>query len=281
MSTFPVGIMTRHIARDSLEESASVIKEYGLTAVQLTLESAGQEPIPLRLERSEANEISQTLNDAGLTVAAVSGTFNVLDPELERRRDYLDRFARLCDVLHWLGASVVTTCTGTRDPNSMWTHHPDNKLPIAWAELIEQTGEMVDMAANAGVVMAFEPETGNVASSPAKAKRLLETINSPHLGITFDPANFFHPKDLAQMTDVLREGVRLLGPSIALAHAKDVFPPLPGDDHCGYGAAGKGLLDYPLYLRLLRETGYRGAIILHSLEETDIPFCLAHLQQFL
>ena len=152
MSPFALGIMTRHVERDSLAEVAAAIASYGLTAVQLTLESAGLEPIPAALDRPTAQHIGATLRDAGLTVAAVSGTFNVLDPDLARRRDSLDRFARLCDALPWLGASVVTTCTGTRDPHSMWAPHPANSEPAAWDE----------------------PETANVASSPAKAQRLLE-----------------------------------------------------------------------------------------------------------
>lgn len=279
MSALSLGIMTRHVERASLAEVAAAIAGYGLTAVQLTLESAGLEPIPAVLDRPTAQRIGATLRDAGLTVAAVSGTFNVLDPDLARRRDYLDRFARLCDALPWLGASVVTTCTGTRDPHSMWAPHPANGEPAAWDELVEQTGKMVGMAARAGVTMAFEPETANVASSPAKAQRLLETINSPHLGITLDPANFFRPADLPRMREVLTDGLRRLGPTIALAHAKDVLPPGPGEDHCRYAAAGQGRLDYPLYLRLLRETGYRGALIMHSLDEADIPAAVAHLHR--
>ena len=80
MSPFALGIMTRHVERDSLAEVAAAIAGYGLTAVQLTLESAGLEPIPATLDRPTAQRIGAMLRDAGLTVAAVSGTFNVLDP---------------------------------------------------------------------------------------------------------------------------------------------------------------------------------------------------------
>ncbi len=33
----------------------------------------------------------------------------------------------------------------------MWTPHPDNRLPGAWDELVERTGEMVRQAAASGV----------------------------------------------------------------------------------------------------------------------------------
>ena len=80
MSTLALGIMTRHVKRGSLAEVAAAIAGYGLTAVQLTLESAGLEPIPAALDRPTAQRIGATLRDAGLTVAAVSGTFTCSTP---------------------------------------------------------------------------------------------------------------------------------------------------------------------------------------------------------
>jgi len=274
-----LGIMTRHVERPSLEEVAVALRQYGLTAVQLSLESAGLDPIPERLTEEEARRIGEVFRAAGVRVAAVSGTFNVLDPDRERLRRNMERFARLCDACEWLGTRVVTTCTGTRNPDSMWRAHPDNQKPDAWAELLERTGEMARAAERAGVVMAFEPETANVVDTLERAERLIETVGSPAVGVTFDPANFFYPRDLPRMQDVLEEGFRRLGKRIALAHAKDVVAPPDGSSHCRYSPAGQGLLDYETYLRLLHESGYANGLIMHSLSEADIPGCVGHLRQ--
>ncbi|HXI17201.1 MAG TPA: TIM barrel protein, partial [Chloroflexota bacterium] len=137
-----LGIMTRHVERPSLEEVAAALSEYGLTEVQLSLESAGLDPLPERLNEDEARRIGEVIRAAGVRVAAVSGTFNVLDPDRERLRRNMERFARLCDACAWFGTRVVATCTGPRNPDSMWRAHPDNQMPDAWAELLERTGEM-------------------------------------------------------------------------------------------------------------------------------------------
>ena len=73
--------------------------------------------------------------------------------------------------------------------------------------------------------------------------------------------NIFHTGDLRRMTAHLGEAVALLGPDIALAHAKD----LDHDGAAGGLAAGRGRLDYRLVLTLLKGSGYDGAIILHGL----------------
>jgi sugar phosphate isomerase/epimerase len=127
-------------------------------------------------------------------------------------------------------------------------------------------------------VMAFEPETANVVDTLEKAERLIQTVGSPAVKVTFDPANFFYPVDLPRMGEVLEEGFRRLGPHIALAHAKDVVAPPDGGSHCRYAPAGRGLLDYALYLRLLQESGYDNGLVMHSLSETDLPGCIAMIR---
>lgn len=281
MDTFTLGTMTRHVERPSLEAVAAAIHGYDLGAVQLSLESDGLEPLPDQLTEAQARRIRRIFQDAGVRIAAVSGTFNVIDPDRERRRTNLERFARLCDACTWLGTRVVTACSGTRNPDYMWRAHPDNQNADAWEELLESTGEMVRAAERAGVVVAYEPETANVLDTTARAQRLLETIDSPALGIVFDPANFFYPRDLPRMQAMLEEGFQRLGRHIALAHAKDVISPPGGGSHCHYAPTGQGLLDYATYLRLLGESGYTNGLIMHSLAEDEIAGCVAHIQRHL
>ena len=265
-----LGIMTRHIDRGSIEEVADDVAAHGLGTVQLSLESAGLEPMPPRIDAIDKRLISAAFRRAGVSIAAVSGTFNVIDPDREALRANLLRFAVICDACADIGTSVVTTCTGTRNPQSMWRAHPGNQSPDAWAEVVDVTGEMASVAERAGVVMAFEPETANVVDTLEKAQALIDAVRSPALGVTFDPANFFYPADLPRMADVIREGFSRLGSHIALAHAKDVILPPDGGSHCHYVPAGQGLLDYKTYLALLGASGYTNGLIMHSLSEGDI-----------
>ena len=69
--------------------------------------------------------------------------------------------------------------------------------------------------------------------------------------------------------------VGLLGPDIAMAHAKDLLV----DGAAGNVAAGTGNLDYSHYLRKLQENGWAGALILHSLDEGQVAESVAFIQE--
>jgi sugar phosphate isomerase/epimerase len=220
----------------------------------------GLDVLGAHLSPAFCREIHGQLAARGLTMAAVDGTFNMIDPDEKRRwtnLGYLQQLVECCDAL---GTSVVTLCTGSRD-EIMWRRHPDNDSPEAMADLVAVMRTAAPTAEEYGVTLAFEPEVNNVASSPERARQLLDEVGSPAVKVVMDPANIFKAGELPQMTDKLHEAFRLLSPDIAVAHAKD----LDHDGEAGHLAAGEGLLDYRLYLSLLRMSGFDGTIVLHQM----------------
>ena len=73
------------------------------------------------------------------------------------------------------------------------------------------------------------------------------------------------------MSQVLDEAFDLLGEQIVIAHAKD-----RGADDT-FRAAGKGILDYDHYLRLLQASAFTGPLILHGLAEVQVDAALQFL----
>jgi sugar phosphate isomerase/epimerase len=157
----------------------------------------------------------------------------------------------------------------------MWRHHPDNYTPAAWADLVDSIGKALEIAERHDVTLAVEPEVSNVADSAAKGRRLLDEMGSPRLKIIIDGANLFHAGELPRMHEILEEAFDLLGGDIVLAHAKD----LDRDGQAGHVAAGRGLLDYDHYLRLLKKVGFDGPLILHSLAEDEVSECVKFLRE--
>jgi sugar phosphate isomerase/epimerase len=76
---------------------------------------------------------------------------------------------------------------------------------------------------------------------------------------------------------VLQQGFAAEAGLFRLAHAKDVLPPRPGREKPDLPGPGPGILDYPRYLRLLRDSGYAGPLVIEHLTETDLPAALAFL----
>jgi sugar phosphate isomerase/epimerase len=156
----------------------------------------------------------------------------------------------------------------------MWRRHPDNRSPEAWRDMAACVREAADIARQAKVTLAFEPEINNIVDTAQRARQILDEIGSPHLKVTIDPANLFHTGQLPRMREVLDEAFTLLGKDIALAHAKD----LDHDGDAGHKAAGEGVLDYDRYLRHLRDIRFTGPLLLHGLTREQVPTCVGFLR---
>jgi sugar phosphate isomerase/epimerase len=267
-----LGIFHKVYQRPTLEESLDEVQAAGLAAVQFDLAAGGFDPE--ELSDADCERICTAHASRGIEVAALSGTFNIIDPDMEKRRAGMRRLDAQAAVCGKLGTELITFCTGTRDPDSMWKRHPDNDTPEAWRDMVAAMEEAVQIAEARGATLVFEPEVNNVVDSAIKARRLLDEVPSPHLQVVIDGANLFHAGELPRMREILDEAFDLLGDSMRLAHAKD----LEKDGDAGHQAAGTGLLDYDHYLALLRQIGFEGALILHSLEEDQVAASAAFVR---
>jgi sugar phosphate isomerase/epimerase len=172
-----------------------------------------------------------------------------------------------------IGAPIVTVCTGTRDRHDMWRAHPDNATPAAWHDMLESLTAAVLVAESHGIVLGIEPEPGNVVRGAAEARRLLDEIGSPSLGIVVDAANLVAGNGIATQNETLDEAFALLGADIVLAHAKD----LRADGTVV--AAGRGELDHERYIALLADARYGGPLVLHGLSENEVPRSVEFLRR--
>ena len=270
-----LGIFARTFVRPNLDETLDAVKAHGLDCVQFNLSCVGLPTLPDRIDSKFVDLIRTGMTDRSITMAAISGTFNMIHPDVEKRYEGLRRFRVLASASKDIGTSVITLCTGTRDPVDMWRRHPDNNLPEAWSDLLASMQEALQIAEDNEVTLAFEPEVNNVVDSAAKGRRLLNEMRSPRLKVVMDGANLFQAGRLAEMREVLDQAFALLGDQVVIAHAKD----LSRDGDAGHEAAGTGLLDYDHYLSLLGAVGFDGPLILHSLNEVQVDTCVAFLKQ--
>jgi sugar phosphate isomerase/epimerase len=269
-----LGLLSSEFPLGSLDANLDGIAATGATGVQFDLVSAVGHSFPAELSAGTIETINEGFFRRHLKIAALSGTYNMIDPNPQARLVGAEGLDRLIAWAPRLGTGVVTLCTGSRDSESMWRRHPGNDSPEAWSDLLLQIERAVTVAAEYGVTLGVEPEIGNTINSIQKARRLLDEVKSPHLKIVMDGANIFQRGQLPNMRKVLDEAFDLLGSDIALAHAKD----LDKDGEAGHLAAGRGRLDFPYYLELLRESGFEGAIILHALQPAEARDRLAFVR---
>jgi sugar phosphate isomerase/epimerase len=261
-----LGIFARTFARPSLHEALDAVVASGIGTIQLNMSQTSGEP---------AERVRDEIAARGLAIAAVSGTYNMAHPDPAVRAEGGEGLAALIAAVPRLGTRVVTLCTGSRAADDMWRAHPGNATREAWNDSVEQIAAALAVADEHDVVLAFEPEHGNVVAGARAARRLLDELRSPRLQVVLDAANLIRPGELDRQGDTLREAFALLGDDLALAHAKDVRADgtiVP---------AGLGGLDYELYVDLLGQARYDGPLVLHGLPEERVPASAGYVREHL
>ncbi len=268
-----LGIFAKTFERDSVGAIFDAVQAHGLPVAHFNMSCAGLSSLPNSIPDPLAESIGDAAAERSLTLAGVSGTFNMIHPDVSVRETGLRRLEVLAAACDAMGTDVITLCTGTRDPNDKWHRHPDNATPAAWRDLCHSMERALEIAETHDVVLAFEPEHANVVNTAQKGLRLIHEMGSSHLSVVFDPANLFETAEPDERRRLVEEGLNLLGEHVVMTHAKDrradgAFCP-----------AGHGVLDYEHYLQCLRTHEIDVPLILHGLDESEVPDCLSFLRE--
>src|SRR5215468_712613 len=102
----PMGIFAKTFVRPTLEENLDAVRAHGLGVVQYNLACAGLSSLPERIEPRLAQQIGAAAASRRVTIAAVSGTFNMIDPVHDRRGAGLCRLRQLAGACALLGTKI-------------------------------------------------------------------------------------------------------------------------------------------------------------------------------
>jgi sugar phosphate isomerase/epimerase len=249
-------------------------KESGYSAVQYNMACSGVDALPVAIERARAEAVGKAARRWGVTIAAVSATYNMIHPSLDHRRRGRLAVAAIAEAAGAMGARVLTLCTGSADSSDQWRYHPENDSPDSWRALLQEFDHLVPIAERYELVLGVEPELANVVSSHFRARELLDTLKTDHVGIVLDPANLAEVADSAQRRKVVEEAIDLLDGRIVLAHAKDRHA------NGAVASVGKGEIDFRHFFSRLRGGGFDGPVIAHGFEEADAAGVASFLNRF-
>jgi sugar phosphate isomerase/epimerase len=252
----------------TLEEAAARIRADGFRSVLCNYTFADARFDPLEPDWKAAAKITSAFERHGVEIVAVFGYVNVVDPVPKRRQQGDARLEALLTNWKRLGCRNVSTETGTFNPKSDWLEAPENATEQGYLQCRAALEKWARVSEKAGAILSIEPYWRNVIDSIGRAERLFREVDSPALGLVMDPNNYFRKEDLPKMQPMLEEMFRRLGSRIVLAHAKDVKPAPEGTE---LPASGKGVLDYPLFLRLLAQLDRPLDLILEHLVLDDVP----------
>jgi sugar phosphate isomerase/epimerase len=268
-----LGIFAKTFEGQSPVEVLSQVKSAGFVTAQYNMACSGLPSLPTEISETVVAEIQDAVKTTGVSLCALSATYNMIHPDPSVREQGLGALRVLAKAASQLSIPLLTLCTGTRDRQNQWRRHPGNDSPGAWRDLVKSMEPAISIAEEYGVDLGIEPELANVVSSAAKAKQLIGDMKSPRLKIVLDPANLFEIATKAEQRRTISFAIDVLAGRIVMAHAKDRAA------HGAFMPAGKGVLDYPHFLGQLKKSGFTGPLVTHGLDAVDAPAAAAFLHQ--
>ena len=253
---FKIGILLDSL-QTTLDEALKFAAENGADGVQLY---AAPHPMSsMKVDLKDPGTLRRKAGDYGLEISALCGDLggHGFERENENPRK-IDRMKEIIDFAAELGTGVITTHIGVVSETDQ-AHN---------AVMQHALREICGYAQKAGIFIAVEtgPERAEVL------KRFIEETGSAGLKVNFDPANL-----VMVQGENPAEAVKVLKDYIVYTHAKDGRMRKQCDPSEIYGAfadgnpggidfddyfveltLGQGEVNFPGYLKALKETGYQG-----------------------
>ncbi len=244
-----IGIRLHDTAEGTFEERMAKVKEDGFGCGHLALyKMLPENPCDTAaLTPGYAMYIKNVFAKNDIDCAVLGCYLNLANPipaELAKIQEAYRAHIRFAS---WLGAGVVGTETGC--PNPEYKTVPECKTDAALALFIKNLKPVVEYAEKMGVVLAIEPVVRHIVYDPKTARRVLDAIKSPNLGIIFDPVNLLDIQNYRQQKEICREAIEILGDDIMMIHIKDF---MWARDHLEFCGAGLGMMDYSDIIKYIK-----------------------------
>lgn len=235
---------------DDVTEQCAVATTLGLH--QLEIRSAWGTNI-LDLDRDRLELLRRTLVDHGLGVSSIGSPIGKVGIQ-EAFPAHLDRMRHAVEVAHLLGAPFIRVFSFFVPPGEDPHRHRE--------QVLARMAALTEVAREGDVVLLHENEKAIYGDVPRRCLDVAASIDSPHLRLAWDPANFVQCG-----VRPFTEGYALLRPYLAYIQVKDA---LAGDGTVVVAGAGDG--EVAATLRALHDDGFDGFFSLEPHLTTGTTF---------
>lgn len=215
------GIRLHDAVQVPVEERLKVVKEQGFSCAHVALSKVITENSVAEsaLTPGYAMYLKGLFAKNELDVAVLGCYLNLANPDPVQLKAIQNKYLANIRFAAQLGAGVVGTETGA--PNVEYKFEE-----ACWNEeslqiFIKNLRPVVKYAEQMGVLLAIEPVVRHIVCNPARARRVLDEIDSPNLRIILDPVNLLESYNYEKQDEIIDEAIELLGKDVAVLHVKD------------------------------------------------------------
>jgi sugar phosphate isomerase/epimerase len=211
--------------------------------------------------------IIKEFSSQDVALAEVGAWRNMLDVDLEKRRQNLAFVQERLAVAEMLGARCCVDIVGSFNPHYWCGPDPKNLSEEFIDATVENCRHVIDAVKPTRTKFTIEMMPFNFPTGPDDYLKLIKQVDRKAFGVHLDVCNVMNcPERMYNNGAVIAECFRKLGPQIVSCHAKD----LSWEDYVQVSLRevipGRGQIDYRAYLR-----GLSGLPV-------DAPLMLEHLK---
>ncbi|MBE5803146.1 MAG: sugar phosphate isomerase/epimerase [Clostridiales bacterium] len=240
-----IGIRLHDTTGSTLEEHLRSAHEQGFRcahiALSKTIPGFSMKNAPALMTDALAGEIRSLLEKYEMECAVLGCYLNLATPDEAELANTMECYKAHLRFARAIGATVVGTETGA--PNTGYKTCPECFTEESLHLLIDRLRPVVDYAAETGAIIAIEPVCRHIVSTPKRARKVLDAIDSPNLQIILDTVNLLNMGNHTRMEELVEQSFQLFGDRIRILHMKD-YQLAEGAADVRSVACGTGLMDY-------------------------------------
>ncbi|MGL4863819.1 MAG: sugar phosphate isomerase/epimerase family protein [Cetobacterium sp.] len=251
---------------DSIDELIKKIKFYKYTHIQLVLwksfsdidenlNNLTNEKIDIIFSKFKVNNIS---------ISVLGAYYNMISPNLNERINGFNRFEKMLKLANKLGGSFVATETGSF--NKDMSFNEENHSLEAFNTVVSSTKNLIKIAEKNNSYVGIEGVYTLSIWNIDTLKKLYSECKSKHLKFIFDPVNLISENNYLDQDNLIINFFENFGNSIEIVHFKDF---IIKNNKVTRVPPGKGLLNYPLLIKLMKELNLKGVI--EEIDESEMP----------
>lgn len=270
-----LGLVSAILGELSYEEMIDFVSACGLQCVEVACwprgkaerRYAGVSHIDVDgLTKETAETLVQYANNRGVTISSLAYYPNMLEPDLAKRQIYIDHFLNVIRAADMMKVGTVTTFIGRIPDRNVEDNLPE--VERVWTPILRVAEAHNVKIAIENCPMLFTndewPGGQNLMTSPANWRKVFSLLDSPNLGLNYDPSHF-----IWQQIDYIKPIYEFRN-RIFHVHCKDIklYPDRLADvgtmatplQYMSPKIPGLGDVDWGRYISALTDIGYEDAV---------------------
>lgn len=238
---------------DTPELLARGLAGYGVHNVQLALPKSFPSLASgaAQINPGMGMHVSRVLSDSGVDIAVMGCYINMTHPDPFAREAALSRFEAYLANARFFGAPVVASETGSVDPDP-GRYTEENFTEGMYQEALASIRRLVAAGERFGTIVGVEPGANHPIHDIETTVRLLNDVDSPYLGIVFDPTAYTTPSGLtcdgSDQVTFTKHAFEAFGEHVVAVHIDDFTVDGSGIHRCN---VDEGTMDVAGVLRIV------------------------------